>query len=111
MASTRIMKIRLLMTLPKYSAERSTGASSSPSRHPRSFSIAMERLRPRVPANAKVTHRTPAVTDWRIRRSSSSAKLKIKIVRIAKTSMLPNSSRLRSSAAMSFQTTAPMARK
>src|SRR5215208_2138363 len=94
------------MTLPKYIAERSTGASRSPSRQPRSFSIAIERFSPSVPAKAKVAQSTPAVTDWRVLISSSRAKLKIRMINREKTSMAEKSSRERNSARRSFQTTA-----
>ena len=71
--------------------------------------MAIERFRPSVPAKAKVTHSTPEVTLRRVGRSSSRAKLKIRITSRAKTSMAESSSRLRSSAARSFQTTARIA--
>src|SRR5687768_5313895 len=87
-------------------AERSTGASNRPSRQPRSFSMAIERLSPSVPANAKVAQSTPAVTDWRVLISSSSAKLKIRMINKEKTSIAEKSSRERNSALISFQTTA-----
>src|SRR5512138_1906766 len=90
-------------------AERSTGASSSPSRQPRSFSMAIERLRPSVPAKAKVAHSTPAVTERRVLMSSSRAKLKIRMTSSEKTSMAESSSRERSSAERSFCTTAATA--
>src|SRR5687767_9439273 len=90
-------------------AERSTGASRRPSRQPRSFSIAIERLSPRVPANAKVDQSTPAVTDWRVLRSNSRAKLKMRMINREKTSIAEKSSRERNSARTSFQTTAATA--
>src|SRR3990172_1671395 len=111
MATTIHRKARLAPTLPKKMALRSTGANSSPSRQPRSFSTAIERFKPSVPAKTKVTHKTPAVIVERVRTSSSRAKLKISRTSSAKTSMAPSSSRLRSSAARSFQTTAPTARR
>src|SRR5689334_21022367 len=73
--------------------------------------MAIERLSPRVPAKANVTHKTPEVTDCRVRTSSSRAKLKIKMTSSEKTSMAEKSSRERSSAAKSFQMTADMARR
>src|SRR5574340_1111801 len=92
-------------------AARSTGASSSPSRQPRSFSTAIERFKPSCPAKMKVTHRTPEVTFSRTPASSSRAKLKIKMTSSANTSMDEITSRLRHSARRSFQITAPSARR
>ena len=91
------------MALPKKMALRSTGASSRPSRQPRSFSVAIERLKPSVPAKANVAQSTPEVTLAFAWVSSSSAKLKIRIISSEKTSIAEISSRLRSSAARSFQ--------
>src|SRR3990172_6629265 len=91
-------------------ALRSTGASSRPSRQPPSRSRASERLRPSVPAKAKVTHNTPAVTLWRARTSSSRAKLNTSTTSSANTSMPLISSLLRNSAARSFHTMAATAR-
>ena len=71
----------------------------------------IERFRPSVPANAKVTHSTPAVTDLRVVISSSRAKLKIRMTSSENTIMDVKSSRERSSAARSFQATAPTARR
>src|SRR5262249_44744951 len=77
---------------------------------PRSFSCARLRFRPSVPVKAVLTHRIPAATFSRALRSRSSAKLKIRIISRAKTSIELISSLLRSSAARSFHSTAPTAR-
>src|SRR5215216_8013330 len=69
----------------------------------------MERLSPNVPAKAKVDQSTPAVTDWRVFTSNSSAKLKLRMVNKEKTSIAEKSSRERNSARKSFQTIAPTA--
>src|SRR5512139_1198577 len=71
----------------------------------------IDRFSPSVPAKANVTHRTPDVTERRVVISSSKAKLKIRMTSSEKTSMDVKSSRERSSAARSFQATAPTARR
>src|SRR5687768_895798 len=74
-------------------------------------SMAIERFRPSVPAKAKVVQSTPAVTDWRVLISSSSAKLKMRITSNENTSIADTNSNERNSARRSFHTMAKIARR
>src|SRR5688500_15066633 len=101
-ASTVPTKARLASSLPRNSAPRGTGASSSPSNAPFSRSMVNARLRATIAARANVTHSTLGARSTAASAVGSRAKLKITSTRAAKTTADSSAVRLLSSARMSL---------